>query len=332
MSPNPIHLIPLFLPFHSSPTPVQGSSTSWCTTSPSASPSASPSSSKSFLTQPAALQPTQPLPTPQFSHLPGKFNQLVYNFPIRIPERFSLVIRSLLTQEGICLSLEPNFKFLEVAYPYVAKRLLTDPDPALRSRLIQVCTHVAPPVLVVCETSHNSLLTQEGICLSLEPNFKFLEVAYPYVAKRLLSDPALRSRLIQVRTCSLHSGDFTRLTTRCSPRRASASPSNPTLSSFLEVAYPYVAKRLLTDPDPALRSRLIQVCTGSTHPAASTVASHSSLFTQEGICLSLEPNFKFLEVAYPYVAKRLLTDPHPALRSRLIQVRAHVAPRSLGGT
>lgn len=46
--------------------------------------------------------------------VPGKFNQLVYNYPIRIPERFSLVIRSLLTQEGICFTLKPNFKFLEV--------------------------------------------------------------------------------------------------------------------------------------------------------------------------------------------------------------------------
>lgn len=44
----------------------------------------------------------------------GKFNQLVYQYPIRIPERFSLVIRSLLTQEGICFTLQPDFKFLEV--------------------------------------------------------------------------------------------------------------------------------------------------------------------------------------------------------------------------
>ncbi|CAK9312893.1 unnamed protein product [Citrullus colocynthis] len=73
-----------------------------------------------------------------FRSVTGKFNQLVYNYPIRIPERFSLVIRSLLTQEGICFTLKPNFKFLEVAYPYVAKRLLTDPNPALRERLIQV--------------------------------------------------------------------------------------------------------------------------------------------------------------------------------------------------
>ncbi|KAI4316230.1 hypothetical protein L6164_024229 [Bauhinia variegata] len=73
-----------------------------------------------------------------FRSVTGKFNQLVYNYPIRIPERFSLVIRSLLTQEGICFTMKPDFKFLEVAYPYVAKRLLTDPNPALRERLIQV--------------------------------------------------------------------------------------------------------------------------------------------------------------------------------------------------
>ncbi|KAL5719497.1 Protein ACTIVITY OF BC1 COMPLEX KINASE 1 [Ranunculus cassubicifolius] len=73
-----------------------------------------------------------------FRSVTGKFNQLVYQYPIRIPERFSLVIRSLLTQEGICFQLKPDFKFLEVAYPYVAKRLLTDPNPALRERLIQV--------------------------------------------------------------------------------------------------------------------------------------------------------------------------------------------------
>ncbi|CAM0874843.1 unnamed protein product [Alopecurus aequalis] len=73
-----------------------------------------------------------------FRSVTGKFNQLVYNYPIRIPERFSLVIRSLLTQEGICFTLEPDFKFLEVAYPYIANRLLTDPNPALRERLIQI--------------------------------------------------------------------------------------------------------------------------------------------------------------------------------------------------
>lgn len=37
------------------------------------------------------------------------------------------------------MTLSPEFHFLEVAYPYVARRLLTDDDPALRDRLFQVC-------------------------------------------------------------------------------------------------------------------------------------------------------------------------------------------------
>jgi len=73
-----------------------------------------------------------------FRNLTNQFNKLLYEYPIRVPERFSLVIRSLLTQEGICLTLDPSFHFLEVAFPYVARRLLTDKDPALRLRLLQV--------------------------------------------------------------------------------------------------------------------------------------------------------------------------------------------------
>ncbi|KAL6775923.1 hypothetical protein ACKKBG_A19085 [Auxenochlorella protothecoides x Auxenochlorella symbiontica] len=73
-----------------------------------------------------------------FRTVTTKFNELVYQYPIRVPERYALVIRSLLTQEGVCLSIDPNFQFLAVAYPYIARRLLTDPDPSLRSRLIQV--------------------------------------------------------------------------------------------------------------------------------------------------------------------------------------------------
>lgn len=64
---------------------------------------------------------THCLHPPQTRTVTSKFNELVYQYPIRIPERYSLVIRSLLTQEGICLTLKPQFHFLEVAYPYVAR-------------------------------------------------------------------------------------------------------------------------------------------------------------------------------------------------------------------
>ena len=73
-----------------------------------------------------------------FRGLTREFNKLLFKYPIRVPERFSLVIRALLTQENICLTLDPSFNFLEAAFPYVARRLLTGPDPNLRLRLLKV--------------------------------------------------------------------------------------------------------------------------------------------------------------------------------------------------
>jgi len=71
-----------------------------------------------------------------FRTVTAEFSKLAYQYPIRVPERFALVIRTLLTQEGICMTLDNDFKLLEVAYPYVAKRLLRDPQYS--SRLPQV--------------------------------------------------------------------------------------------------------------------------------------------------------------------------------------------------
>lgn len=73
-----------------------------------------------------------------FRTVTARFSKLVYQFPIRIPERFSLVIRSLLMQEGICLCLNPEFSVIEVALPYASKRLLSDPDPSMRRELMNV--------------------------------------------------------------------------------------------------------------------------------------------------------------------------------------------------
>lgn len=66
------------------------------------------------------------------------FSELMYEYPFRIPAQFALIIRSVVTQEGIALSLNPQFKLVEVAYPYVARRLLTGESPELRRRLLNV--------------------------------------------------------------------------------------------------------------------------------------------------------------------------------------------------
>ncbi|MGK7941090.1 MAG: ABC1 kinase family protein [Crocosphaera sp.] len=73
-----------------------------------------------------------------FKTITDDFSQLMYEYPFRVPAKFALIIRSLITQEGLALSLDPNFKIVEVAYPYVARRLLTGESPQLRRRLLEV--------------------------------------------------------------------------------------------------------------------------------------------------------------------------------------------------
>jgi len=73
-----------------------------------------------------------------FKSITDSFSELMYEYPFRIPGKFALIIRSLVTQEGVALSLNPNFKIVEVAYPYVARRLLSGESPKLRRRLLDV--------------------------------------------------------------------------------------------------------------------------------------------------------------------------------------------------
>ncbi|MBU6230358.1 MAG: AarF/ABC1/UbiB kinase family protein [Cyanobacteria bacterium REEB459] len=73
-----------------------------------------------------------------FKTITDQFSELMYDYPFRVPAKFALIIRSLVTQEGLALSLNPDFKIVDVAYPYVARRLLLGETPALRQRLLEV--------------------------------------------------------------------------------------------------------------------------------------------------------------------------------------------------
>ena len=73
-----------------------------------------------------------------FKTTTDKFSELMYDYPFRVPAKFALIIRSLVTQEGLALSLNPNFKIVEVSYPYVARRLLTGESPEMRRHLIEI--------------------------------------------------------------------------------------------------------------------------------------------------------------------------------------------------
>ncbi len=73
-----------------------------------------------------------------FKTITERFSGLMYEYPFRVPAKFALIIRSLVTQEGLALSLNPNFKIVEIAYPYVSRRLLTGESEQMRRRLLEV--------------------------------------------------------------------------------------------------------------------------------------------------------------------------------------------------
>ncbi|MGD1940653.1 MAG: ABC1 kinase family protein [Leptolyngbyaceae cyanobacterium] len=101
-----------------------------------------------FLTPDTDLTPIIPALTVVFSNALGasvaelnfksitdEFSALMYEYPFRVPAYYALIIRSLVTLEGIAINVDPEFKVLSKAYPYVAKRLLTDSSPQLRDSL-----------------------------------------------------------------------------------------------------------------------------------------------------------------------------------------------------
>ena len=73
-----------------------------------------------------------------FKSITDRFSEVMYEYPFRVPAKFALIIRSLVTQEGLALTLNPDFKIVEIAYPYVARRLLMGETESLRARLIEV--------------------------------------------------------------------------------------------------------------------------------------------------------------------------------------------------
>jgi len=73
-----------------------------------------------------------------FKQVTDRFSELMYDYPFRVPARFALIIRALVSQEGVALRLDPGFRIVGVAYPYVARRLLAADTVELRDKLLDV--------------------------------------------------------------------------------------------------------------------------------------------------------------------------------------------------
>nr|WP_254995265.1 AarF/ABC1/UbiB kinase family protein [Cyanobium sp. Aljojuca 7D2] len=73
-----------------------------------------------------------------FKAITDRFSELMYAYPFRVPARFALIIRAVVSQEGLALRLDPGFKIINVAYPYVARRLLAGDTSDMREKLLEV--------------------------------------------------------------------------------------------------------------------------------------------------------------------------------------------------
>jgi predicted unusual protein kinase regulating ubiquinone biosynthesis (AarF/ABC1/UbiB family) len=73
-----------------------------------------------------------------FKSVTDRFSELMYDYPFRVPARFALIIRAVVSQEGLALRLDPDFRILQVAYPYVARRLLAGDSAEMRKKLLEV--------------------------------------------------------------------------------------------------------------------------------------------------------------------------------------------------
>ena len=68
-----------------------------------------------------------------FKAIVDGLGEVLFRYPFRVPAYYALILRSLTVLEGLALSADSDYKLLAKAYPYMARRLLTDPDPELRS-------------------------------------------------------------------------------------------------------------------------------------------------------------------------------------------------------
>uniref|UniRef100_A0A7C9EKB4 ABC1 atypical kinase-like domain-containing protein n=1 Tax=Opuntia streptacantha TaxID=393608 RepID=A0A7C9EKB4_OPUST len=70
-----------------------------------------------------------------FQSIMNQLYDVMYDFNFSLPPDYALVIRALGSLEGTAKALDPDFKVIESAYPFVIGRLLADPSPDMRKIL-----------------------------------------------------------------------------------------------------------------------------------------------------------------------------------------------------
>jgi len=70
-----------------------------------------------------------------FQEVAADLAEITFKFDFRLPPYFALIIRAISVLEGIALVGNPEFAIIDEAFPWIAKKLLTDESPRLREAL-----------------------------------------------------------------------------------------------------------------------------------------------------------------------------------------------------
>ncbi|KAK8980370.1 hypothetical protein V6N11_061579 [Hibiscus sabdariffa] len=78
-----------------------------------------------------------------FQNIMNQLYDVMYDFNFSLPPDYALVVRALGSLEGTAKVLDPDFKVVESAYPFVIGRLLADPNPDMRKilRELLICNN-----------------------------------------------------------------------------------------------------------------------------------------------------------------------------------------------
>lgn len=70
-----------------------------------------------------------------FKNVVNKLGDVMYKFPFSLPPFYIAIIRCLGVLEGLAIQVDPTSRIISEAYPYVASRVLTDPQDDLQEAL-----------------------------------------------------------------------------------------------------------------------------------------------------------------------------------------------------
>lgn len=65
------------------------------------------------------------------------FSEVVWRYPFRLPTEFTYVMRALLTLEGVALTINPEFNFIDTALPFAQRLVLKHSGATIRQALLR---------------------------------------------------------------------------------------------------------------------------------------------------------------------------------------------------